>query len=257
MLCAARLALATFAGWFGPYPYPEFIIAETYLGWNVRSCPGLAMIDTRVFALPAVSAGYAEYLVVEQVAQQWWGHLVGTNEYAETYLSVGLSSHLAHRLLDSAHGRDSRFFHYPRGLNWLPNVGRDDFRSSLLDEYLARGEGGPAAQEVPHFDEPARLAALAAGRGGKVFGMIEARLGEEAFLALLRDLAGRCAFGILKTTDLRHELEERTGRSWEDFFRSWVYGAGLTDWCVGMVTLAPRTAGTGLATVLLQQEGES
>src|SRR5207247_7345160 len=45
----------------------------------------------------------------------------------------------------------------PRGLRWLPNVGRDDFRSSLLDEYLARGEGGPAAQEVPHFEEPARL----------------------------------------------------------------------------------------------------
>jgi len=56
-----------------------------------------------------------------------------------------------------------------------------------------------------------------------------ARLGKDAFLALLRDLACRCAFGILKTADLRHELEERTGRSWEDFFRSWVYGAGLSD----------------------------
>src|SRR4051812_5241942 len=64
MLRAARLALARFAEWFGPYPYPEFTIAETYLGWNVRSCPGLALIDARVFALPAVSAGYAEYLVV-------------------------------------------------------------------------------------------------------------------------------------------------------------------------------------------------
>src|SRR5207247_1951682 len=112
-------------------------------------------------------------------------------------------------------GRGNRFFDYPRGLSWLPNVTREDFRSSLLDEYLARGEGGPAAQEVPRFIEPARLTALTAGRGGKVFDMIEARLDADAFPGFYHDLARCYAFAILRTSDLRRELEERTGRSWE------------------------------------------
>ena len=55
---------------------------------------------------------------------------------------LGLASHCAHRLLDRVRGRNSKFLHWPRGLGWLPNVGREDFRYSLLNEYLARGESG-------------------------------------------------------------------------------------------------------------------
>src|SRR5205823_4498449 len=153
------------------------------------------------------------------------------------YLDVGLASHCAHRLLDRVRGRNSKFLHWPRGLGWLPNVGREDFRYSLLNEYLARGESGPAAQEVPRFEEPTRLLALAGDRGGKVFGVIEARLGEDGFLALARDLAASYGFRILRTADLRHELEARTGASWEGFFRDWVDGSGQTDWCVSQVSV--------------------
>jgi hypothetical protein len=255
MLKAAREALLAYADWYGPYPYPEFTIAETYLGWPVRACAGLSMIDTRVFALPGFAAGYAEYLVCQQVAQQWWHNLVGTDGYAEPYVDAGFSSYSANRLLDRKYGRNNAFFEYPRALCWLPGVHREDFTASLINEFEARGEGGPALQDLPKFEDPARWSALAAGRGGKIFGMIEARIGEETFLLFCRHLVETHHFGILRTADMQHELELLTNCSWDQFFQDWVYGSGLTDWCIDKVTLTALDE-QWKTTILLQQKGE-
>jgi hypothetical protein len=241
MLQAARQALFAYAEWFGPYPYPEFTIVETYLGWNARACAGLAMIDARVFALPAFAAGYGEYVIAQQLAQQWWYNLVGTDGYNEPYLDAGFSVYCADRLLDRLHGRNSSFMSYPRGLGWLPQVRREDFHASVLQEQLARGDEGPAAQELPHFEDPARWSALAAERGSKVFGMIEARLGEDGFLQFARDLVEHNRFGIVRTADLQNELEALSHQPWDGFFRDWVQGAGQTDWCIEKVKVRPAT----------------
>jgi hypothetical protein len=37
--------------------------------------------------------------------------------------------------------------------------------------------------------------------------------------------------------DFQRELEAYTGTSWEDFFKGWLYGKGLSDWCVEKVKL--------------------
>src|SRR5581483_12319254 len=76
LLAAARTAVNSFADWFGPYPFPELTVAEAYLGWHARSGPGVVLVDERVVALPAFAAGYAEYVVTQQVAAQWWGTAV-------------------------------------------------------------------------------------------------------------------------------------------------------------------------------------
>ncbi len=271
LLQAARVALLAYAEWYGPYPYPEFTIAETYLGWNARACGGLAMIDTRVFELPEFAAGYAEYIVSQQVAQQWWYNLVGTDGYAEPYLDAGFSAFSAKRLLDKTRGRNNAFFVYPRILGWLPTVRREDFSAGTLDEFLARDEGGPAAQALPKFEDPARWSAFAAGRGAKVFGMIEARLGASDFLTFCHHLVERHRFGLLHTAELQNELELMTDHSWEQFFHDWVYGSGLTDWCIDKVELASLKHHDGSpppptepgedhcpckATILLRQKGE-
>ena len=38
--------------WFGPFPYDQFTIAESFFGWNGNECAGLVMIDERVFDMP-------------------------------------------------------------------------------------------------------------------------------------------------------------------------------------------------------------
>jgi hypothetical protein len=48
-------AIPAYSRWFGPYPYPEFTVVESYFGWNSNECSGLVMIDERVFHIPHVA----------------------------------------------------------------------------------------------------------------------------------------------------------------------------------------------------------
>ena len=106
--------------------------------------------------------------LTQQIAMQWWGNAVGTDETAEPYLAAGLAAHAAHRLLDQTRGRNNALIGDPTGRGWLPGVGRADFRMTMVTDPDSKGtkpSGGPVAD----FEDPARLWGLAAERGGKVF----------------------------------------------------------------------------------------
>ena len=239
--------MAAFADWFGPVPFPELTIAETHLGWHARSSPGLILVDERIVALPAFAAGYAEYVLTQQVAQQWWGNAVGTDEAAEPYLAAGLAAHAAHRLLDQTRGRNNALIGDPTGRGWLPGVGRADFQMSLVTDPTDRHGTKPAGRPLAEFEDPGRLWGLAAERGGKVFAMLEARLGEQAFLAFTRRLMEHYRGRVMRTADLERELAEQTGFPWDDFFRAWVYGRGATDWAVEDVKVSNPPPSPGIA----------
>ena len=44
--------------------------------------------------------------------------------------------------------------------------------------------------------------------------------------------------------DFQRELEAYTGHSWDEFFKHWLYGAGLCDWAVDKVEIQPIVNGT-------------
>src|SRR5262249_42967398 len=110
------------------------------------------------------------------------------------------------------------------------------------------------------------LFSLCYDKGSRIVGMIEERLGEAAFLDFIRIVYQRHRYGILRVADFQRELEEYTGQSWEAFFRDWLHGPGLCDWCVEKVKIThekgaarrqpggPDTACK--ATILLHQKGE-
>src|SRR6185503_20478133 len=121
-------ALDAYSKWFGPYPWPVFSIAESYFGWNGNECSTLVMIDERVFTVPHVAVSFVDYLVSHEIAHQWWYNLVGTNGYCETWMDESMATHFAHRLMTIKHGKNNELLKFPRGLEWLPNIHRQDYR---------------------------------------------------------------------------------------------------------------------------------
>jgi hypothetical protein len=272
----AAEAIEAYSRWFGPYPYPEFSIAESYFGWNGNECAGLVMIDERVFGMPHLGAGFVEYLVSHETCHQWWYNAVGTNGYAETWMDEGLATYFSHRLLNIKYGRNNQMLTYPKGLEWLPNIDRETYRLYGMYGTLARGEASPVVQEMDKFDHIVNLFSMCYDRGSKVVGMIEDRLGEAAFLDFMRKIYAKYYFRILRVHDFQRELEEYTGQKqyWEEFFKHWLYSADQTDWCVESVKIdemnqGPRTnrvkllfhrddgcTGPCKVTVLLHQKAE-
>jgi hypothetical protein len=233
-------AIPYYNRWFGPYPYPQFTIAESYFGWNGNECGGLVMIDERIFNMPHIACNFVEYLISHELCHQWWYNAVGTNGYCETWMDEGLATFFSHRLMDKKQGHNSTLLTFPNGLGWLPNIHRENYRNVGLLGTLGRGENGSTVQPMPGYSHLVNLLSLAYDRGSLVVGMIEERLGgETVFFDFMRTVYAKYQFRILRVADYQHELEAYTGRSWQEFFDHWVRGASLTDWSIEKVKLEP------------------
>lgn len=230
--------IPVYSRWFGPYVHPELTFVESYFGWNGNECSSLIMIDSRVFAMPHLGAGFVEYLIAHETCHQWWYSMIGTNGYCETWMDEAFANYFAHRHLNLKYGeKNNPLLNLPRGLMWLPNIRRQDYRHQGLYGTLGRGEGCPAVQDMPKFGHVVTLFSMAYDKGGKVVGMIEERLGEAAFNDFMRLIYQKYCYKILRVADFQRELEDFTARSWEEFFRRWLYGDGVSDWAVDKVEL--------------------
>jgi hypothetical protein len=240
MVRIACEAIPVYSRWFGPFPYPEFTIVESYFGWNGNECGGLVMIDERIFDLPHLALGFVESLVSHETCHQWWYNMIGTNGYCETWMDEAMATYFSHRLMDCKFGKQDRLLKLPSGLEWLPNIERQTYRYYGLYGTLGRGEATATVQDMPGFGHLVTLLSMCYDRGGKIVGMIEDRLGEAAFIDFMHIIYVKYHFRILRVADFQRELEIYTGHSWEEFFHNWLYGAGMSDWSVEEVKVEEK-----------------
>ncbi len=239
MIHIAQEAIPVYSKWFGPFPYPEFTVVESYFGWNGNECGGLVMIDERVFGMPHLAYGFVDHLLTHEIGHQWFYNVVGTNGYAETWMDEGVVTSFSHHVMDLKVGKNNKMLKYPPGLRWLPNIHRGDYSNYGWCGVVGRGEHGPTVQEMPKYGHLVNLLAMTYDRGGKVVGMIEERLGKASMLDFMRHIYRKYYFRVLHVADFQRELETFTGRSWQQFFDEWVYGAGMADWAIEDVRIEP------------------
>lgn len=240
MLRISAAALEKYSKWFGPYPYQDFTIAEAFFGWNGNECSTLVMIDERVFGMPHLAVGYVEYLVAHEICHQWWYNMVGTNGYCETWMDEALATYFSHKVLDETLGKNNVLMKYPRGLEWLPNIRRNDYRCYGMYGTIGRGEIGPCVQPMPDHGHVVNLFSNCYDKGSRVVGLIEERLhGWEGFQPFIRQVFLKYQYRILRVADFQRELEAYTGQSWEEFFQNWLYSKRLSDWAVADVVVQP------------------
>ena len=257
-------AIPVYNKWFGPYPYAQFTLVESFFGWNGNECGGLVMLDERMLNMPHITSAYLDSLVSHELCHQWWYNVVGTNGYAETWMDEGMATYFSHRLLDRKIGKNNKIIAYPNGLGWLPNINREDLRNYGYLGMQARGDAGATVQEMPKFSHLSNLMSATYDRGSKVVGMIEQRMGEAAFIDFLHVVYNKYSYQVLRVADFQKELEAYTGRSWDDFFQGWLYGSKRTDWAVQRVEVDgsrpsvfhKKKSGEVEVCVWLQQRGE-
>ncbi len=228
--------------WFGPYFDTEFEIAPSFFGWNGNECSGLVLLDDRVMSLPAAGRRYIEHLVTHETCHQWWWNTIGTDGYSETFMDEGLVNCFTALRLDAKYGRNGPLIVWPRGLTWLPTIGREDLRLAGYYGWRRKGHSGPILQDLNSLGNLYNLFSLAYDRGGKVVEMIHHRLGEERFFAFFREVYHRHAFQTLYYADLKRELAafDPAGR-WPEFLDGWVLDHKETDWAIERVAVEPAT----------------
>jgi hypothetical protein len=228
--------------WFGAYVDSEFEIAPSFFGWNGNECSGLVLLDDRVMRLPSAGVRYLDHLVTHETCHQWWWNTVGTDGYSETFMDEGLVNCFTALRLDEKYGRNGQLITWPKGLDWLPSIGREDLRLAGYYGWRRNGGSGPVIQDLNAMGDLQALFSLAYDRGGKVVEMIHNRLGRDRFFAFFQKLYHNYAFETLHYTDFKRELITFDPQGhWQEFLEGWLEAHNETDWVIEEVRVDSRS----------------
>ena len=85
-LQTAIKALLTFEKFFGDYPYRQLSVVKTNFCFGGMEYSNLVMINDQIADVEMYN-----YVIVHEIAHQWWYGMVGNNEYADSWVDEGLT----------------------------------------------------------------------------------------------------------------------------------------------------------------------
>ena len=167
---------------------------------------------------------YRQTLIPHELAHQWFGNLVTTENWSNYWLNEGTAEFMAGQYWATKHGRHAE----------------DDF---YLDEYR-RFLDADAKRRVP-------LASFNSNnvytKGALVMQMLKKHLGPERFWAAINRYLVRHSFGNATSDDLRRAVLHATGQNLYWFWDQWIYGAGYPE--LSVAAAYDSSAGTLALTV--------
>jgi hypothetical protein len=238
---ATKIALRTFGTWAAPYPYPQITVVDP--AWGSASggmeYPTLFTGGASVLAPPELQS--PEGVTIHEAGHQFWYGLVASNEFEEAWLDEGFTTYMtakaAHhalgpegwgrRHLGGRHGRAA-------GIGWpavAPGVWIPRGGDSLPDLREA-GEADVMAKTAWTYRDGTSYGLNSYGKPALVLQTLEALLGEEAMVRVLRTYARRFRFAHPTTGDFVATVNEVTGQDWRWFFDETFHSDEVCDYAV-------------------------
>lgn len=188
--------------YFGPYPFASYGHIVVPMGGVSLETQTMTLIDAGV-----VSRG-AEYVVVHELAHQWFGDSVSPASWADIWLNEGFAVY-ASWLWDEAQSPGSL-------------IGQlDDTEEIAWQADPGEPLADPSAGNLFGFNSYLK--------GAWVLHMLRGEIGDEAFFDTLRTYHRRFMGGVASTADLQAVAEEVSGQDLDWFFDEWVYGRRIPN----------------------------
>jgi hypothetical protein len=232
--------------WMGPFPFHELDVSQVP-GTVGQGFPGLLYLPSLSF-LPATTqqrvgmSGSAqedvnEIIPYHEVAHQWWGNVVGWDNYRDQWLNEGLANYFALAGADAEKPGDHLLTH------WLDRY-RKDLTSQISGQENTVDEAGPLVHGIRlnSSHDPGAYEKIIYGKGAWIFHMLRMMLQDpasknpdERFVGLLHGLLESHRYRALTTEDLQKAVEHimtpamalEGGRSMDWFFEQFVRSTGV------------------------------
>lgn len=200
VLTIAESAMQLFSAVWGPYPYRELDIVETFTTSGGLEYPTLVTIANDSWN---AANNYLEVTVVHQVAHQWWSGLVGTNPQAEPFLDEALASYAVAVYAQT----------YQRSGADILQVYQNLWDQSPEDAPLGLPTSGYDADTY---------APIIYGKGPLFFAELAADFGFDQLMTALSAFYFAFRYETVTIGDLRNSLESSFGRNLSSYFEQWV-----------------------------------
>ncbi|MCS6962911.1 MAG: M1 family aminopeptidase [Thermoflexus sp.] len=218
-------ALVRFSEVFSPYPFPELDLVEVPLSGGAAGveASGLVMIGEEMFRMGDLGALFGgdgidilEFVIVHEVAHQWWYGIVGNDAHREPWLDEGLTNWSTMFWIERVRGKAAAEAAWD-ALVLLP------YRIRLMEGDLPLNLPAERYSQMDYV-------AVVYGKGAWMFEVLRREMGEERFLVFLQRYLERHRFGWATGDSWRAALAEIWGKERaEAFYRKWVEGTGITS----------------------------
>jgi len=183
--------------YFGPYPFESYGHIVVPMNGVSLETQTMTLIDAGV-----VSQGI-EYIVVHELAHQWFGDSVSPASWADIWLNEGFATYAS----------------------WLWDEARspDRLRSQLdgMEERAWQADSGEPLAD-PSVDNLFGFNSYI--KGAWVLRMLRSEIGDKVFFDTLRTYHERFKGNVASTADFQTVAEEVSGQDLDWFFDQWVYG---------------------------------
>ncbi len=194
-------AMQIFDETFGPYPYAEIDIVETFTVAGGIEYPGLVVIQDDSWV--AVD-NFLEFVVVHEVAHQWWYSVIGNDQTRYPWLDEALAQY-------------STLFYYGQ-------VHGTEMQAALADSFEANWQNlGDMPIGGPVIDYPDNAYFYIIYQKGPMFFVeLAERFCEEALHTALNDYYMAYRYQIATPDDLQASLEQSLRQDLDALFSEWV-----------------------------------
>ena len=186
--------ITVFADLFGEYPFLNEKYGHAEFNW------GGGMEHQTITSL----GGWSEYLIVHELAHQWWGDMVTCDDFHHIWLNEGFAT-------------------YSEALWSEATYGVTQYHEDMDNaKYF-----GPGTIYVPNTNDWNRIfhTGLSYNKGSWVLHMLRHVVGDTDFFEILRTYYAdpRYQYGTATTEQFRDLCEEVSGVDLDWFFHEWIY----------------------------------
>lgn len=202
---------------FGPFPFPDskFALVETNF-WGMEHSTAVAYGSTFPAWCKKTGAKdprarrnrWFDYILVHEVAHEWWGNGVSAEHWGHFWIHEGLGTYAEGVYVEMTRSREDADRYFVETAQRIPGKsGR-----------LYRGD---------HPKSGDAYSGLVYSKGACVMNTLRHYVDDDAaWWKTLRDFNLAYRYKNASTEDFRAVLEGNTQREWKRFFDEWVYGEG-------------------------------
>ena len=213
---ALRYALETLQIYnrlFGPYPYVELDVVESYFtvggAPGGMEFPGLVLIGTD-FYRPSPYVEEQDTVIAHEIAHQWWYGVVGNDQVDEPWLDESFATYSSFLYFEFAQSKKE--------------ADRQLFIQALLPYQIMvlMDRDAPVESSLLDFgSDLLRYQAIVYGKGALFLKELRNLVGDEAFFEILSRYYEGHKYGVARSSDFQEVLREALGEG-QALYDRWI-----------------------------------
>lgn len=229
-------ALKFFHETYGPYPYKQFTVADTYIRAGGIEYPNIVFINTGIN--PEFRLNRFKAVVIHEMAHNWFYGLLANNQTEEEWMDEGFTSFAEIECMEALFGMEDNYSNnrddwFSRTF-WYENNDRKDNAISYLE--LTK-EGRELDQIDLHADYLGYGAYVSQySKMADVIYMLQYVLGDSTFKQAIKDYFNAWYFKHPYRSDMIASFEKSTNRDLDWFFEQWLETTRQLDYAVDNIT---------------------